>query len=85
MEGQPVGWQVLKNSDGDLIIDMDSDLQDPPELIEKLIKRSEEGIEIVHTIRTKRYGEPLLKMFFTKIGYKLINFFAEINLMENNW
>ena len=73
----------FKNSSGDLIVDMDSDLQDPPELIEKLIKRSEEGIEIVHTIRTKRHGEPLLKMFFTKIGYKLINFFAEINLMEN--
>ena len=28
----------FENSDGDLIIDMDSDLQDPPELIEKLIK-----------------------------------------------
>jgi len=73
----------FKNSNGDLIVDMDSDLQDPPELIEKLIKRSEEGVEIVHTIRTKRHGESLIKMFFTKIGYKLINLFAEINLKEN--
>ena len=57
----------FENSDGDLIIDMDSDLQDPPELIEELIKRSEEGVEIV-TTKNKKIWRATVKNVFTKIG-----------------
>lgn len=70
-------------ANGDIIIDMDSDLQDPPELVAQMIKEHENGYEIVHTKRTKRMGESILKMFFTKIGYNIINFFSEINLGNN--
>ena len=38
-----------------------------------LIKEYEKGSEIVHTVRTKRYGESLFKMGVTKIAYKIIN------------
>ena len=58
---------------------MDSDLQDP-ELIEKLIKEYENGAEVVHTIRTKRLGENKLKLFVTKVAYKIINFLSDIKL-----
>ena len=53
----------FKNSSGNAIVYMDSDLQDPPELIPKLIKKWEEGNDVVHTIRTKRRVENFFRMF----------------------
>ena len=68
---------------GDVIIYMDADLQDPPEVIEELINKHKEGYEVVHTVRKKRYGESFFKLFLTKIAYKLINLFSDIELLEN--
>ena len=47
----------FKQAKGDCVVYMDSDLQDPPETLEKIIKEYEKGAEIVHTVRTKRIGE----------------------------
>jgi len=68
---------------GDAIVYLDTDLQDPPELIEKLILEYENGAEVVHTVRTKRLGESKVKMFITNLGYRLINFFSDIALPIN--
>ena len=70
----------FRESQGDAIVYMDSDLQDPPEIIPKLINEYDKGSEIVHTIRTKRHGESLFKMWVTKIAYQFINFLSEIPL-----
>ena len=70
----------FKHAKGDAIVYMDSDLQDPPEIIPDLINEHEKGNEIVHTVRTKREGENKIKMFITKIAYKIINYFSDINL-----
>ena len=70
----------FKHANGDCVVYMDSDLQDPPEILNKLIEKYEEGADIVHTIRTKRLGEPKLKLFLTKIAYKVINFLSDIKL-----
>ena len=43
----------FRNASGDAIIYLHSDLQDPPEIIPELIKKHEEGYEVVHTVRTK--------------------------------
>ena len=59
---------------------LDLDLQDPPELLEKLIKKYEAGAEIVHTVRTKRLGESKFKIVITKFAYKIINYLSDINL-----
>lgn len=73
----------FKHSKGDAVIYIDSDLQDPPELIQKLIEEHEKGAEVVHTIRTKRLGEPKLKMLLTYLAYKIINYFSDIPLPVN--
>ncbi|MDC0427104.1 glycosyltransferase family 2 protein [Pelagibacteraceae bacterium] len=73
----------FKQAKGDAIVYMDTDLQDPPELIEKLILEHENGADIVHTVRTKRLGESKIKMFVTKLGYRIINFFSDIDLQIN--
>ena len=70
----------FKHSSGDCIIYMDSDLQDPPEIIPSLLKEYEKGNEVVHTVRDKRLGESGIKLFFTKLAYKTINSLSEINL-----
>ena len=73
----------FENSSGDCIIYMDSDLQDPPELITEMIKQHEKGFEIVHTRRTKRLGESKTKLFFTNIAYSIINKLSDIDLQKN--
>lgn len=73
----------LTAANGDAVIYMDTDLQDPPELIPELIKKWREGAEVVHTIRTKRHGENPVKMGLTATAYKLINAFADIDFHEN--
>ena len=65
---------------GDCVVYMDSDLQDPPELLDKLINKYENGADVVHTVRTERLGETKFKLLLTKIAYKLINFLSDINL-----
>ena len=73
----------FENSSGDCIIYMDSDLQDPPELITEMVKQHEKGFEIVHTRRTKRLGESKVKLFFTNIAYSIINKLSDIDLQKN--
>ena len=70
----------FQSSKGDCIVYMDSDLQDPPELIPKLVDEHEKGYDIVHTIRTNRLGESRLRLVLTKLAYKIINYLSNINL-----
>ena len=70
----------FRNATGDAIIYLHTDQQDPPEIIPDLIKKHEEGNEIVHTVRTKRKGEGKFRMFLTKIAYSIINTLSDINL-----
>ena len=70
----------FKHSSGECIVYLDSDLQDPPELIPKLLDEFEKGHDVVHTVREKRLGESGVKLFFTKLAYKTINKLSEIDL-----
>ena len=70
----------FRNCSGDAIVYLHSDQQDPPELIIELIKKYEEGNEIVHTVRTKRKGEGKFRMFVTSIAYKTIHMLSDISL-----
>lgn len=72
----------MTQAKGDAVIYMDADLQDPPEVIPKMVKawQAEPDIGVVYTTRTRREGEHPLKMFVTKMGYRLINSISEIEL-----
>jgi glycosyltransferase involved in cell wall biosynthesis len=65
---------------GEAVIYFDTDLQDPPEIFPELIKKYQEGYDVVHTVRKKRLGETKLKIFATKLAYKIITFLSDINL-----
>ena len=62
---------------GDAIILMDGDLQDPPELIPKLIEKWKNGFDVVYTIKTSRKENFLKKLAF-KLFYKLMQRFSSI-------
>ncbi len=52
----------FRHAKGEAVIYLHTDLQDPPEIIPNLIKKYEEGFDIVHTVRTKRKGETKFRM-----------------------
>ena len=62
----------LKQSDGDIVVVMDADLQDPPELILEMIKKYEEGYEVVNAKRINRKKDPFLKRITAELFYFVI-------------
>ena len=70
----------IEHSNGDAIVYLDTDLQDPPEVIPELLEKWRNGADVVYTVRTKRDGENPLKMWITRQAYKIIGLFSEINL-----
>jgi glycosyltransferase involved in cell wall biosynthesis len=80
--GSPCVLAGMEYSSGDLVIYMDADLQDPPELIPQLIAvwRSEPDVGVVHTVRTDREGESWLKLKITRLGYQILHMTSTIKL-----
>ena len=76
-EGVLAGMEVAR---GDAVGYMDADLQDPPEVIPELISRWQSGSDVVHTVRTRRHGESPLKMFATRMAYRIIQLGSAIEL-----
>lgn len=72
----------LKNSTGDLVVIMDADLQHPPKLISKMIEGIEEGYDSVATRRKNRKGEPIIRSYFAKKFYKIINKTSKVSITE---
>lgn len=62
----------LKSASGDKVLLMDADLQDPPELIEKLYRTSQEGFDVVYGVKTKR-KEKALKRFLFSTFYRILD------------
>ena len=64
----------LKESTGDYVTVMDSDLQDPPILLQEMYKYiCQEDYDVVATRRVTRSGEPKIRSFFARKFYKIIN------------
>lgn len=65
---------------GDAVIVMDADLQDPPEVIEKLIEKYREGYDVVYAVRAKRKGETFFKKFTSKVFYRFLRYMCSIDI-----
>jgi len=63
----------LDHARGDAVVIIDADLQDPPELIPKLVEKMHEGFDVVYAKRTTRKGETLLKKFTAMLFYRVIH------------
>jgi len=73
----------LENATGDFVTLMDADLQDPPSLLLEMYKSvKEENYDAVGTRRTTRKGEPVIRSFFARMFYKIINKMSKIEMVD---
>lgn len=68
---------------GDAIILIDADLQDPPELILEMIQKWKEGYKVVYAIRSERKGETWFKLMTAKLFYRLIYRITDVNIPQD--
>jgi dolichol-phosphate mannosyltransferase len=69
---EPAVAAGIKTATGDAIIPMDADLQDPPMLIAELLKKFEEGFEVVNAKRKGRHEDSFFKRFSAIKFYQFI-------------
>lgn len=62
----------LENSNGQTIVTIDADLQDPPELIIEMYELWKQGFKLVYAKRNKRKGESLFKKTCSYLFYRLL-------------
>jgi dolichol-phosphate mannosyltransferase len=67
-------------SRGDAVVYMDTDLQDPPEMIPSLLAEWQKGADVVHTVRSRREGESPMKVRLTALAYRLIRAGSTLDL-----
>lgn len=67
---------------GDVVITLDGDMQHPPEMIPLLLKKWQEGFEVVQTIRKSTEGVSWFKRFTSQVFYKLMNAMSNVKIVE---
>ena len=73
----------LEASTGDYVAIMDADLQDPPALLHEMYEILESGeYDSVATRRVSRKGEPVIRSFFARLYYKLINKISKTEIVD---
>jgi len=70
----------LDYAKGQAVVIIDSDLQDPPEVILDLITKWKEGYEVVFAQRTERVGESWFKLFTASLFYRMIYRITDVNI-----
>jgi glycosyltransferase involved in cell wall biosynthesis len=70
----------LDHSRGDAVVMMDSDLQDPPELIPEMVAAWQNGVDVVYAVRQSREGETRFKLTTARYFYRLMARIARIDM-----
>lgn len=73
----------LKFASGNAIVIIDSDLQDPPEEIPKMLKYWEDGYDVIYGKRKSRSGESKFKLFTANMFYKTLSALSDTEIPEN--
>ncbi len=67
-------------AEGDAVIVMDADLQDPPEVVLRMIEQWRAGYEVVYAVRTQRQGESWFKLITASLFYRLLQRLSEVEI-----
>ena len=70
----------LDIADGDAVVVIDADLQDPPELISEMVARWREGYQVAYGQRRTREGEKLFKILTAKFFYRILRRITKVNI-----
>ena len=69
-----------EHAKGDVVISLDADLQDPPEIIPKMIEAWQKGAKVVYAKREERKVDSFLKKITAQIFYNLLNFVSDVSI-----
>lgn len=73
----------IKYVTGDVVLIIDADLQDPPELIPEMLKLWEQGNEVIYGKRKSREGESKFKLLTAKMFYKTLNALSDVEIPKD--
>jgi dolichol-phosphate mannosyltransferase len=73
----------IDHAHSDAVIMMDTDLQHPPSLLPALLRKFEEGYEVVYTMRENTSEIPWFKRVSAKLFYRLLNLITQVPIIEN--
>jgi glycosyltransferase involved in cell wall biosynthesis len=73
----------LEHTNGDVVVVLDSDLQDPPELIPEMLEAWREGYDVVYGVRTHRDGETWFKKISAKYFYQIIRAVSRVDIPKD--
>ena len=68
---------------GDAVVCMDADLQDPPEVVHELVEKWKQGYDLVHAVRLERKGETRFKLWTALLFYRLIRWLGAVHVKAN--
>jgi glycosyltransferase involved in cell wall biosynthesis len=73
----------LRKADGQFVVTLDADLQDPPSLIPQMFEAvNKDGFDCAGTRRVNRIGEPPVRSFFARCFYALMKKITEIEVVD---
>ena len=73
----------MDNAEGDCVVVIDADMQDPPELIPQMVDLWRNGSEVVYGLRTKRLGESAAKTVTANLFYRVLDAVTETQIPRN--
>ena len=73
----------LDHAQGDAVIVIDADLQDPPELIHDFLREWRDGYDIISGRRSSREGESYLKKTTAKWFYRVLNYLSDVEIPQD--
>jgi len=73
----------LEAAHGQVVVTLDADLQHPPALIAPMLKRWQQGIDMVYAVRATREDESIFKRLGTKFFYRLMRTSGGLTVPEN--
>jgi glycosyltransferase involved in cell wall biosynthesis len=73
----------LDHARGDVVVSIDADLQDPPELIPRLVDHWRTGSDVVHAVRRLRHGEPRWKVKSKRAFYRVFSSLSEVEYLSD--
>ena len=73
----------LDHAAGNVVVMLDADLQDPPELIPTMLASWRAGSDVVYAVRRQRDGESRFKLATASWFYRLFDWLASVHLNDN--
>jgi len=73
----------LQHSSKDVVVPIDSDLQDPPELISQMVEKWQEGFDVVLATRDNRNNDSFIKRTTANLFYKILKKVSNIDIPSN--